>query len=56
MLHGVVKVTIVGALVAGSRRVYPWAVGALGVFLVVQLVQTVVSPGSASRCSPRSTP
>ncbi|MFE5342383.1 DUF2127 domain-containing protein [Isoptericola sp. NPDC056578] len=45
LLHGVVKVAIVGALLAGSRRVYPWAVGALAVFLVVQLVQLVVSPG-----------
>ncbi|MFE6967921.1 DUF2127 domain-containing protein [Isoptericola sp. NPDC057653] len=45
LLHGVVKVAIVGALLAGSRRVYPWAVGALAAFLVVQVVQTVISPG-----------
>ncbi|GAA2226635.1 DUF2127 domain-containing protein [Promicromonospora sukumoe] len=45
LLHGVVKVVIVAALLAGSRRVYPWAVGALSVLLVVQLVQMVLSPG-----------
>ncbi|MFD7307125.1 DUF2127 domain-containing protein [Promicromonospora sp. NPDC059942] len=45
LLHGVVKVAIVAALLAGSRRVYPWAVGALSVLLAVQLVQLVLSPG-----------
>lgn len=45
LLHGVVKVAIVAALLAGSRRVYPWAVGALSVLLAVQLVQMVLSPG-----------
>lgn len=45
LLHGVVKVVIVAALLAGSRRVYPWAVGALSVLLAVQLVQMVLSPG-----------
>ncbi|GAB3395794.1 DUF2127 domain-containing protein [Humibacter soli] len=41
-LHGVVKLAIVIALVRGSRRVYPWAVGALSVLLVIQLVDLVV--------------
>ncbi|MFI2488760.1 DUF2127 domain-containing protein [Promicromonospora kroppenstedtii] len=45
LLHGVVKVVIVAALLAGSRRVYPWAVGALSVLLAVQVVQLVLSPG-----------
>lgn len=45
LLHGVVKVAIVAALLAGSRRIYPWAVGALGLFLAVQLVQAAVTPG-----------
>ncbi|MGW2091058.1 DUF2127 domain-containing protein [Promicromonospora sukumoe] len=45
LLHGVVKVGVVAALLAGSRRVYPWAVGALSVLLAVQLVQLVLSPG-----------
>lgn len=45
LLHGVVKVAIVAALLAGSTRVYPWAVGALSVLLAVQIVQLVLSPG-----------
>lgn len=44
LLHGVVKVAIVIALLLGSRRVYPWAIGALGIFLVIQLVSLVATP------------
>lgn len=45
LIHGLVKVGIVTALLFGSRRAYPWAVGALGLFLVVQLAQLAISPG-----------
>lgn len=41
VIHGAVKVAIVAALLAGSTRVYPWAVGALAVLLVVQMVDLV---------------
>lgn len=44
LFHGVVKVAIVVALLRGSRRVYPWAIGALGLFLVLQLYSLAVSP------------
>lgn len=38
VVHGVVKVAIVAALFVGSTRIYPWAVGALTVLLIVQIV------------------
>jgi uncharacterized membrane protein len=44
VLHGVVKVAVVIALLRGSERVHPWAIGALGVFLVAQVVELVVHP------------
>jgi len=44
IFHGAVKLAIVTALLRGSRRVYPWAIGALGAFLVLQIVQFVGSP------------
>jgi uncharacterized membrane protein len=44
LLHGVVKVAIVVALLVGSRRVYPWAMAALGAFLVFQLYELVTRP------------
>ena len=43
IVHGAVKVAIVVALVLGSRRVYPWSVGALGVLLIVQLVDLILA-------------
>lgn len=42
VIHGAVKVAIVAALILGTRRVYPWAIGALTVLLVVQLVDLVI--------------
>ncbi|MDQ4213815.1 DUF2127 domain-containing protein [Microbacterium sp. ASV81] len=42
VIHGAVKVAIVVALVLGSRRIYPWAVGALGVLLIIQIVDLVL--------------
>lgn len=42
VVHGVVKVAIVAALFVGSTRIYPWAVGALTVLLIVQIVDLTV--------------
>lgn len=44
LLHGLVKLAIVIALLVGSRRVYPWAMAALGAFLVFQLYELIVRP------------
>lgn len=44
LLHGVVKLAIVVALLVGSRRVYPWAMAALGAFLIFQLYELVTKP------------
>ncbi|WP_374009265.1 DUF2127 domain-containing protein [Leifsonia sp. LS-T14] len=44
VLHGVVKLAIVTALLIGSRRVYPWAMAALGAFVLFQLYELVTSP------------
>ncbi len=44
LLHGVVKLAIVFALLRGTRRVYPWAIAALAVFLVFQVYELFVSP------------
>ena len=45
LVHGVVKVGIVVALLLGSRRVYPWAIGALSLFLIYQVSQMILAPG-----------
>lgn len=42
LVHGLVKAAIVSALVLGSRRIYPWAIGALAVLLVVQVIDLAV--------------
>lgn len=47
LVHGLVKLAIVVALLIGSRGIYPWAIGALGVFLVFQLYELVVQPSAA---------
>jgi uncharacterized membrane protein len=44
LLHGGVKLAIVVALLRGSRRVYPWAIAALAVFLAFQIGQFAFSP------------
>ncbi|MCI0159366.1 DUF2127 domain-containing protein [Leifsonia shinshuensis] len=44
LVHGVVKVAIVIALLVGSRRIYPWAMAALGAFLIFQLYELVTHP------------
>lgn len=44
VVHGVVKLAIVLALIWGKERVYPWAIGALGLFVVFQVVELVLHP------------
>jgi uncharacterized membrane protein len=44
LLHGAVKLAIVVALLIGSRRVYPWAMAALGAFLIFQIYELVTAP------------
>lgn len=44
LFHGVVKLAIVIALLVGSRRFYPWAIVALGAFVVFQAYELVVTP------------
>ena len=44
LFHGVLKLAIVVALATNKRRVYPWAIAALGAFLVVQLIQLAFTP------------
>lgn len=44
LIHGVVKVAIVVSLIMGATRIYPWAIGALGILAIVQIVDFVVKP------------
>jgi uncharacterized membrane protein len=44
LLHGVVKIAIVIALLIGSRRIYPWAMAALGAFLIFQIYELITKP------------
>ncbi|MBT2504159.1 DUF2127 domain-containing protein [Curtobacterium sp. ISL-83] len=44
IFHGAVKLAIIVALLRGTRRVYPWAIAALGAFLVLQVVQFSIHP------------
>jgi len=44
LLHGVVKLAIVVALLIGSRRIYPWAIAALGLFLIFQIYEMFTQP------------
>lgn len=44
LVHGVVKLAIVVALLIGATRVYPWAIGALGLLTAYQLVDLAVHP------------
>ncbi|MFD1721280.1 DUF2127 domain-containing protein [Amnibacterium endophyticum] len=39
LVHGVVKLAVVAALIAGAHRVQPWAIGVLIAFVVFQLVE-----------------
>ncbi|WP_052226924.1 DUF2127 domain-containing protein [Microbacterium mangrovi] len=38
IVHGAVKLAIVVALLLGTRRIYPWAVAALALLTIVQIV------------------
>jgi uncharacterized membrane protein len=44
VIHGLVKVTIILAMIRGSARVYPWALAALAAFLVWQAVELILHP------------
>lgn len=44
IVHGIVKIGIVVALIRDTRRAYPWAIGALTLLLVIQLVDLVIKP------------
>jgi uncharacterized membrane protein len=44
LVHGVVKLGIVLALIWGKERVYPWAIGALALFVAFQVVELVLHP------------
>lgn len=44
LVHGLVKVAIVIALLIGSKKVYPWAIAALGAFLIFQVYEMVTNP------------
>jgi uncharacterized membrane protein len=43
-VHGAVKLAIVIALLVGATRVYPWAIGALGLLTVYQVIDLAIRP------------
>lgn len=45
LVHGVVKLLTVTALLRRAVHWYPWAIGALGVLLVAQVIDLVAKPG-----------
>jgi uncharacterized membrane protein len=45
LTHGLVKVVLVTCLLLNKLWAYPWALGALSLFLVYQAYQLIVSPG-----------
>lgn len=45
IVHGLVKLGIVAAIFRGSRRLYPWAIAALGGFVIWQGHEFVLHPG-----------
>ena len=44
IVHGLVKLGIVAAIFRGSRRLYPWAIAALGGFVIWQAYEFVQHP------------
>ncbi len=44
LIHGVVKLAIVISLIIGATKIYPWAIGALGILAIVQIIDFVVKP------------
>jgi uncharacterized membrane protein len=44
LVHGAVKVVVVIALLLGSRRVYPWAIVVLVLFLIYQVYEILTAP------------
>ena len=45
VVHGGVKLALVVAIAVGAVRIYPWAMGVLGAFVVFQVVELVLHPG-----------
>jgi uncharacterized membrane protein len=46
LVHGLVKAAVVVALLVGNRRVYPWAIAVLLLFLVYQVYELVTAPSA----------
>jgi len=44
LTHGLVKVVLVVSLLLNKLWAYPWALGALGLFLVYQVYQLITAP------------
>ena len=44
LLHGIIKVTLVVALLRNKPWAYPFAIGALGLFIVYQVYELVTKP------------
>jgi uncharacterized membrane protein len=44
IVHGLVKLGIVAAIFRGSRRLYPWAIAALGGFVIWQAYEFIQHP------------
>ena len=43
-IHGLVKVAIVIALIAGATKVYPWALAALASLTIFQIIEFAIHP------------
>ena len=46
LVHGLVKAVVVVALLVGSRRVYPWAIAVLVLFLIYQVYELATAPSA----------
>lgn len=46
LVHGVVKIVLVGAILLDRQWAYPWMIGVLILFVVYQLYRIVLSPGA----------
>jgi uncharacterized membrane protein len=44
LIHGIVKLAIVISLIVGATKIYPWAIAALGILAIVQIVDFVIHP------------
>lgn len=44
VIHGAVKLAIFGALVAGALKIYPWAIAALSLLALYQIIELFIHP------------